>query len=1215
MSLTLNEFFTDGLVTGARIIVHVTFAAKAIVGGASRTIEMLRAPQQATSSEVVPNVVSDVGTISYTIDPLTRKPQVGQTDVEVSDPGPGSFIRTVIENYYIKGQQIEISFGPDTAASSAFAPLWSGIIEDAVPSPGKVVLKCAGALDVTKRFKASGLWSAKHPAEIALECLTASEVPAGLRDTSSFDYDDDTDISHFNLMRAGFSYVAGLADPDQVTATGAIDDARLKEWQINGLSENNSTASGRVYPSVSVTQDNIGDWTFAVNLWASHVGPVVGQGVRYTISPANLTVNQYIDMKISPPPLTTGEPLEHGLTGRVKIQYTNAEYSITPAVGSYLTMSAVQYGDELTCSDVAQQVARLCNASVIERENGDLEWVRFDPDASAVVHWTADDIGEQGVSVSTVIGNLTNKVKVEQTADLPRKFGADLVQRQLDFDASRDTSYTGHNDQYWEEILKNGWCASVGALTTDITNVATSFVVGRIDDDEFQWLPFVTNHGMCGCADPAVGGAQSAARKADNANRFCYFLLYSGDSSAIEIVKVGTTNIDSLGDAHSAYDPIGDATDTVYNSVQLACTNVTRAQLGTSNIPWDKGTLVADVTLAFYLSEAILDRFEQGCPVIEVYTDLSHYAYQVAELVTLDDDILVGYNFDGVTSSTKWEIAGKEADLDAMRIKWTLARAAPASNTATTYRPGMDYWRDEFGTKPSPIPGGSVLDANQTGSLLIVDEDRLLVGGQITAHNVDTEAANIGENLIMNSDFGQSKLAVAANPVDKWIMVEGTWGAAADIYVDTTKHQSGTRCLHFRPTATLWAQIYSDFTPVIGGESYFFSIYLWGNSADALDIMLVDARWYDEDQSLIGGAFTLTDNNDNGAWTKYGPECATAPAAARYARVRLRKKTNTAHDIWVDNVEFRRQTRSTGLPGGQTIHGGVAASEQLTLSSSAHATKGKIKFGSASSYYDEVNDRFGMGLAAPTARCSVEGNISFEGDQVNSTKGVYWFDDADDSWGALYRDHTTGDMWLDAQTNAELRIQETNSGGYVGIGIDPTQKLHVKDDHSAGYAAHFFNDGNNADRYGIRIQCGADDQAAGLHYYLVGQDGDASTAVGGLRNNVGTFEVYDVSDARRKTDIAPTMLDALALLAQLPVREFRFRGGRGWRSQGDGWLKGDLHRCGLVAQDCQDVLPELVEQLPEEMGGWLSMSPMKLIPILVRALQQLLDRVKKLEGG
>ncbi len=59
--------------------------------------------------------------------------------------------------------------------------------------------------------------------------------------------------------------------------------------------------------------------------------------------------------------------------------------------------------------------------------------------------------------------------------------------------------------------------------------------------------------------------------------------------------------------------------------------------------------------------------------------------------------------------------------------------------------------------------------------------------------------------------------------------------------------------------------------------------------------------------------------------------------------------------------------RLGGVAGGQTLSGGTASGETLTLSSTAHATKGKINLG-GSSTFDESNDRLGIGTLVPSAK-------------------------------------------------------------------------------------------------------------------------------------------------------------------------------------------------------------------------------------------------------
>jgi hypothetical protein len=62
-----------------------------------------------------------------------------------------------------------------------------------------------------------------------------------------------------------------------------------------------------------------------------------------------------------------------------------------------------------------------------------------------------------------------------------------------------------------------------------------------------------------------------------------------------------------------------------------------------------------------------------------------------------------------------------------------------------------------------------------------------------------------------------------------------------------------------------------------------------------------------------------------------------------------------------------------GVAGGQTLNGGTAAGETLTLRSTAHATKGKILFGTSA--YDETNNDLGLGTANPSARLHVVDTI------------------------------------------------------------------------------------------------------------------------------------------------------------------------------------------------------------------------------------------------
>lgn len=66
-----------------------------------------------------------------------------------------------------------------------------------------------------------------------------------------------------------------------------------------------------------------------------------------------------------------------------------------------------------------------------------------------------------------------------------------------------------------------------------------------------------------------------------------------------------------------------------------------------------------------------------------------------------------------------------------------------------------------------------------------------------------------------------------------------------------------------------------------------------------------------------------------------------------------------------------------GRAGGQQVAGGTAASEDLTLTSNATATKDRVFLGSAqTSAYDELNDRLGIGTNAPAMDLHVEKTLN-----------------------------------------------------------------------------------------------------------------------------------------------------------------------------------------------------------------------------------------------
>jgi hypothetical protein len=96
----------------------------------------------------------------------------------------------------------------------------------------------------------------------------------------------------------------------------------------------------------------------------------------------------------------------------------------------------------------------------------------------------------------------------------------------------------------------------------------------------------------------------------------------------------------------------------------------------------------------------------------------------------------------------------------------------------------------------------------------------------------------------------------------------------------------------------------------------------------------------------------------------------------------------------------------------------------------------------------------------------------------------------------------------------DVSITATNSGK-VGIG-DPTpsSKLHVATDEASQYVARFFNDGNNSNRYGIRISAGQNSGSGTLIQFADGNSNIGSITFSGGTVSYGNFTGMHLGNLR-----------------------------------------------------------------------------------------------------
>lgn len=354
--------------------------------------------------------------------------------------------------------------------------------------------------------------------------------------------------------------------------------------------------------------------------------------------------------------------------------------------------------------------------------------------------------------------------------------------------------------------------------------------------------------------------------------------------------------------------------------------------------------------------------------------------------------------------------------------------------------------------------------------------------------------------------------------------------------------------------------------------------------------------------------------------------------------------SNWAYDH-VDGSDTHTQyALLAGRSGGQTLKGGTDSGDDLTLQSTNSATKGSILFGTSA--YDEVNNRLGIGTSTPNTTLDVQGigTISpglYIGDASIDTDSTYLkigssrtdngYSHIDLIGDTTYTDYGfriirlnaganaatalyhrgTGELAIQTQEAASINFYTNNTGALyidssqnVGIGGTPSYRLDVSE-NASDWAARIFNDGNNANRYGLSIQCGADDQSSGQHYYLEAADGDGHVE-GYLRVNAGTFELIQASSEKRKENIKDTKIDALEILNNLKVRSFSRRAKEKTENK-----ETPLHSAGFIAEEVQEIFPEMVTKDP---NGDLFISESRLISVLVKGIQEQQKQIQELKS-
>ena len=295
------------------------------------------------------------------------------------------------------------------------------------------------------------------------------------------------------------------------------------------------------------------------------------------------------------------------------------------------------------------------------------------------------------------------------------------------------------------------------------------------------------------------------------------------------------------------------------------------------------------------------------------------------------------------------------------------------------------------------------------------------------------------------------------------------------------------------------------------------------------------------------------------------------------------------------------------------LGGGVAPNGTAQIVSTSGGVGGSTK------YIRILNDHFAFDHGTGSSTTFI-GNASYEiqalgaiigynmyarGSTVGISSGGSFVFGASTSEGVyIQRPANTTDMYFVAGGNTRMVIE---NNGEVGINnTSPSATLHLTATASNGVPFKLQGHGSTTVEQMLMYTSKA---AATNWYWLVAQANSANTIIiygnGNINNANNSYG--QLSDIRLKENV----IDATSKLEdvkKLKVKNFNFKGD-------------NLKQIGLIAQEVEEVFPGLVEEdkQPDIQDGekgevYKSVKYSVLVPILIKAIQELEARVKELEN-
>jgi len=315
-------------------------------------------------------------------------------------------------------------------------------------------------------------------------------------------------------------------------------------------------------------------------------------------------------------------------------------------------------------SDLAAEVCKIMYAHLDFEETGSIRCVRYNPSLPNLDTWSYGDDIIPGTfrQVSSGKDNIINRV-VWNFGDPQVTYRADDTQSQSDY------AFPGTSERIETHEIETNWLDDFTHVNEnlDTTETGIMFYGGgffamsgnrndmTVDSDSPVYL--------------LIRGLVVDLYPGENTQE-----LVKCEAVTRDTAKYGTTEI---------WLPDGGSNGTYYqftaSSLAGEYSSITRN--------WPDGppgkehvgvlfnkfvTIAYDATLPVIISDIILKRFKDGAAIIEFDTGIDKFEYQIGDFIGVEIDRYMAYGSDGLLSSAKQEIIGKEVSDDLQTIHWTL---------------------------------------------------------------------------------------------------------------------------------------------------------------------------------------------------------------------------------------------------------------------------------------------------------------------------------------------------------------------------------------------------------------------------------------------------------------------------------------------------------------------------------------------------------------